>query len=126
MIDRPETLVSIDPALLANCEEKRYVIVHCRNFTGGGAIRIWESTYLQDANGHRAKLLFAIGISTYPHWCFIEKANGYSYFTLIFESLPAVRAPFRLIEDIPEPGGFYSASTARNQSDVYHIELFCN
>lgn len=126
MITRTETSVTIDPALLADCEEKRYIIVHCRNFTGGGAVRIWKSTYLRDANGAKAKMLFALGITEYPHWCFIERANGYSYFTLIFESLPAVKAPFQLIEDIPEAGGFYSASTARNNADVYHIELFCD
>jgi hypothetical protein len=117
--------VEIDPALLREYEEKKYTIIHCRVRSGGGPVRIWKSTRLEDSSGGQAALLFPIGLSLYPNWSFIERPDGYSYFTLIFESLPKKKVPFLLVEDIPEPGGFYSPLLERKDSEVYHTELFC-
>lgn len=117
--------IDIEFELLKDYKEKRYTIVHCRNKSGGGALRIWKTTHLQDVHHGKAQLLFALGISLFPHWSFIEKADGYSYFTLIFEALPSRKAPFILVEDIPEPGGFFSARMDRNKTEIYHAELHC-
>lgn len=117
--------VEIDPALLKEYEEKKYTIMHCRVRSYGGPIRIWKSTWLKDTASGRAALLFPIGISLYPNWSFLERPDGYSYFTLIFESLPNKKLPFLLLEDIPEPGGFYSPTLERKDSEVYYTELFC-
>jgi hypothetical protein len=117
--------VEIEPALLREYEEKKYTIIHCRVRSGGGPVRIWKSTRLEDSLGGEAALLFPIGLSLYPNWSFIERPDGYSYFTLIFESLPKKKVPFVLIEDIPQPGGFYSPRLERRDSEVYHTELFC-
>jgi hypothetical protein len=117
--------VEIDAALLKEYEEKRYIIIHCRVRSYGSPIRIWKSTRLEDTLRGRAVLLFPIGISLYPNWSFLERPDGYSYFTLIFESLPKKKAPFLLLEDIPEPGGFYSPRLERKDSEMYYTELFC-
>ncbi len=117
--------VEIAAALLKEYEEKRYTIIHCRVRSFGGPIRIWKSTRLEDTSRGQAALLFPIGISLYPNWSFLERSDGYSYFTLIFESLPKKKLPFLLLEDIPEPGGFYSQKLERKDSEVYYTELFC-
>jgi len=118
----PETF--IDPQLLEQLEEERSIIVHCKIFSGGDFLRIWKTTYLTQQNGsERASLLFALQISIAPQWCFIERADGWSYFTLIFETLPKYVRSFALQEVIPEPGGFYSALIQRNKTDVYEATL---
>ena len=115
--------IDIDPSLLAEYHEKKYTIVHCRVLSGGGPVRIWKTTRLEDIRGGRAALIFAMGVSVYPHWSLIERADGYSYFTLIFEALPTEKAPFILLEDIPEPSGFFSPQLLRKNSEVYNTEL---
>jgi hypothetical protein len=37
--------------------------------------------------------------------------------------LPKKCTVFDLIEEIPEPGGFYIPNIQRNNSDVYHLEI---
>lgn len=119
-----KTSIEIDEALLAACEEKKHTIVHCKVQSYGGPVRVWKTTRLEDIRGGRAALLFALGVSVYPNWSYIERADGYSYFTLIFEALPAEKAPFILLEDIPEPSGFFSPQLLRQNSEVYNTELF--
>lgn len=120
----PETF--IEPQLLQETEEERGIIVHCKILSNGDFLRIWKSTYLIELNGSaRASLQFALDISVAPEWCFIERADGYSYFTLIFQTLPKPVSSFVLQEVIPEPGGFTSATIQRNQTDVYQAILTC-
>jgi hypothetical protein len=116
----------IEPSLLQQIEEERCIIVHCKILSYGGFVRVWKSTFLIEQNGtSRANLLFALDICVAPEWCYLEKEDGFSYFTLIFETLPKRVSAFVLQEVIPEPGGFISPLIQRNQTDVYQTILTC-
>ena len=116
-----ETLTSIDPSVL----EDSYVYVHCYfpNKAKDMLIRIWSSTYLIDkSSGNRSKLVHAENISFAPVWTQIPDGADYS-FLLIFSALPKSCQQFDLLEDIPQPGGFFIENISRNQTDVYHVNL---
>jgi hypothetical protein len=116
-----ETLTSID----ADTLEDSFVYVHCyfRNSSRDMLIRIWKTTYLVDkASGSRSKLVHAENISIAPVWTQIPDNVRYS-FLLIFTALPRSCQQFDLLEDIPQAGGFFIEGIARNQIDVYHIDL---
>lgn len=115
-----DTLTAIDVSIL----EDSFVYVHCyfKNSAKDMLIRIWRSTYLVDkSSGSRSKLVHAENISFAPIWTQIPGAN-YS-FLLIFNALPKSCQLFDLLEDIPQAGGFFVEGIARNQTDVYHIDL---
>jgi hypothetical protein len=116
-----ETLVSIDP----NTLEDSYVYVHCYydNPYQNMLIRVWRTTYLIDTeSASRAKLIHAENISFAPVWTQIPDGITYS-FLLIFTGLPKSCRQFDLIEDIPQAGGFEIRNIARNETDVYHVNL---
>lgn len=116
-----ETLTSIDPDTL----EDSFVYVHCyfRNYSKDMLIRIWKTTYLIDkASGSRSRLVHVENISLAPVWTQIPDNVKYS-FLLIFSALPRSCQQFDLLEDIPQPGGFFIEGITRNQTDVYHIDL---
>jgi hypothetical protein len=116
-----ETLTAIAPSTL----EDSFVYVHCHYHNNGQdmLIRIWNTTYLVDkASGSRSKLLHAENISFAPTWTQIPNRGDYS-FLLVFEGLSKGCKIFDLIEDIPQPGGFEVRSIARNEKDVYHINI---
>ena len=116
-----KTKTEIDPALLAEAEEKGQIIVHCLlNFHRRA--RIWRSTFLIDAEtGKRARLLHAENITFYPEWK--DFSNDNPCFTLIFESLPKSCKRFHLHEIIPEPAGWLVKNITRKKSDVYRVHL---
>lgn len=99
--------------------EDRSTIIHCliRHATG---IRIWPSTFLVQENGTRKKMLFAYNITQHPQYTWVD--NGH-IFTLVFEGLDKSCSQFHLLEDIPEPGGFYRENIQRNKTDVYTVEV---
>lgn len=105
-------------------EEEGQTIVHCYN-SFEGLQRIWPSTILIDNLGNEYKLIHAEGISIAPNWCMPKLAgNGLKTFTLIFENLAKAASSFRLEEQIPEPGGFYTKDIPVNQTGVYHVQIF--
>jgi len=57
-----------------------------------------------------------------PVWTAIPDGKTFS-FLLIFGSLPKSCRVFDLVEEIEQPGGFEVRNIARNESDVYHVEL---
>jgi hypothetical protein len=86
-------------------------------------IRIWKSTFLVDKDSMaRSQLVHAENISIAPQWTQIPDGVTYN-FLLIFSALPKSCRTFDLVEDIPQPGGFHVANIARNDTDVYHIDL---
>lgn len=116
-----DTLQAIDAETL----EDSYVYVHCyfQNKHKDMLIRIWRTTYLVDrSSGARSRLVHAENISFAPVWTQIPDGKTYS-FLLIFSALPKSCKLFDLIEDIPQAGGFFIENIARNQTDVYHIDL---
>ena len=116
-----ETLTSIEPTIL----EDSFVYVHCyfKNQYKDMLIRIWKSTFLIDkGSSARSKLVHAENISLAPVWTQIPDGISYS-FLLIFSSLPKSCQQFDLLEDIPQPGGFFVEGISRNEKDVYHIDL---
>lgn len=116
-----ETLTSIDPQTL----EDSYVYVHCyfKNAYKDMLIRIWRTTFLIDkGSSHRSALVHAENISFAPVWTQIPDNKTYT-FLLIFSGLPKSCLSFDLVEDIPQPGGFFIQDIQRNQTDVYHIDI---
>lgn len=120
----------LDPDFLEKTEAyphlEQQVVVHCRfrhSVFYFPQVRIWPSTFLipKDSSS-TSRLLQTFNISFYPEWTEI-KPHKIHEFTLIFEGLPKDCTAFDLVEEIPEPGGFYVVGIARNPSDVYHIEL---
>lgn len=127
-IARPE--VELDEQtqqkLKEETSEEKQVIVHCSfscppDFPQ--LIRIWKTTFLVDKHSdHRSPLLFWDNITVYPAWTPVEAGRTY-VFTLIFGGLPSSCILFDFLEDIPQNGGFFVPSIARNKSDVYHITI---
>jgi hypothetical protein len=116
-----ETLTRIDPATL----EDSFVYVHCyfHNTSKDMLIRIWKTTFLLDkGSGSRSQLVHAENISIAPVWTQIPNQGTYS-FLLIFNGLPKSCQLFDLVEDIPQPGGFFFQDIARNETDVYHVNI---
>lgn len=105
---------------------EQQVVLHCRFEHGvfySPEIRIWPSTFLKPRYSTEvSRLLHAFNISFYPEWKKIQAGKTHE-FTLIFEGLPKGCTSFDLVEEIPEPGGFYIQDITRNLSDVYHIEV---
>lgn len=101
------------------------VVVHC-SFKAQAQlnmIRVWPSTVLVDHHsGHRSEMLHRENISLYPFWTMVTTGDTHR-FTLVFAGLPKSCTVFDFWEDIPEPGGFEIKGIARNQTDVYHIDL---
>lgn len=120
-----DTELAIDQELLTAVDEAGQVIVHasitCR--ASWELVRIWKSTFLIDrASGFQSRLLQASNISIAPNWTPIVQGQTIR-FTLVFEALPKTCTAFDFAEIIPEPGGFFIENIARNQSDVYRIDL---
>jgi hypothetical protein len=116
-----EVLIAIDPHVL----EDSYVYVHCHfnNTADEMLIRIWRTTYLVDRNsGSRSSLVHAENITYAPQWTLVPGNNKFS-FLLIFSSLPKDCTHFDLLEDIPQSGGFFIPGIARNEKDVYHVNV---
>ncbi len=119
--------VQIDEAVqqLLQVEEESCTIVHCRIFTEEPTmIRIWPQTFLVQDTGNRCKLIRAFNISMMPDWTYFPVKSGFIRFTLVFEGLDKQCRSFELLEDIQEPGAFYSNPIIRNNSDVYQAEVF--
>lgn len=116
-----EVLTSIDTSML----DDSYVYVHC-HFQNEGLemlIRIWRTTFLIDrGSGARSGLVHAENISYAPLWTLIPDKKLYT-FLLIFSSLPKGCVQFDLVEEIPQPGGFFVSNIQRNEKDVYHIHV---
>lgn len=120
--------VEIDAAIkeMVKHQEERFTIVHCRFYTEvPTGIRIWPSTFLNEDNGRKVKLIKAFNISMSPHWTHHFIFNDFIRFTLIFEGLSKACKTFNLHEEIEEPLAFYSRAISRNNTDVYTTEVFC-
>lgn len=116
-----KVFTSIDPLTL----DDSYIYVHCyfRNKWENMLIRIWKTTYLVDSvSGTRSKLVHAENITFAPVWTRIPDGQPYT-FLLIFSGLPKSCKQFDLVEEIPEPGGFFIQNISRNTTDVYHIDV---
>ena len=122
---RPDIDVELVTHIDAVTLDDSYVYVHCyfRNKWENMLIRIWKTTYLLDSlSATRSKLVHAENISYAPIWTRIPDGQQYS-FLLIFSGLPKSCKQFDLLEEIPEPGGFFIQNISRNEKDVYHIDV---
>jgi hypothetical protein len=123
-IARPKIEIDMAIQQLILHQYERMTIVHCNIYTPEPTgVRIWPTTFLVQEDGTRSKLLHAFNISFYPNWTLHDVYDQNIRFTLVFEGLKGSCNQFFLLEDIPEPGGFYSAAVARNETDVYETEL---
>ncbi|MBC7887581.1 MAG: hypothetical protein H7Z13_06810 [Ferruginibacter sp.] len=121
--------VEIDDALkeLVAQQTEECTIVHCRYFTDEPAgVRIWPSTFLVEDRGRRCKLIKNFNISIMPQWTYHIIENEFIRFTLVFEALGRECLFFHLLEDIPQPFGFYTKKVLKNSSGVYTVEVFCS
>lgn len=114
-----KTDISFDVAEQTSVEKS--TIVHCVFNEPWGLIRIWPTTLLSQNCGGYKKLLHAYNIAAHPHWKYVEYNH---VFTLVFEGLDSACTQFDLVEDIPEPGGFYISNIRRNETDVYFLDLY--
>lgn len=105
-------------------EVERQTIVHCSHFMNpGDGIRVWRTTFLiESPSGKKRKLLHAENITMHPTWTVADK-SGFHRFTLYFEGLSKTCSSFDLVEEIPQPGGFFIKDIIRNNSDVYKVEI---
>ncbi len=125
-IARPQ--VEIDDAVkeLVGHQTEECTIVHCRHFTNEPTgVRIWPTTFLVEDGGRRCKLIKNLNISIMPEWTFHLVENEFIRFTLVFEALSKGCRFFHLLEDIPQPYGFYSKKVQKNSTGVYTVEVFC-
>jgi hypothetical protein len=116
-----EVLASIHPELMNDS----FVYVHCHfmNEWKDMLIRIWRTTFLVDAaSSARSQLIHAENISLAPQWTLIPDNQPFT-FLLIFSALPKSCKQFDLIEEISQPGGFLVKAIARNETDVYHVDI---
>ncbi len=124
---KPKT--KIDEAIKYDVQQivdaEQQVIVHCKYAatSEGDMIRIWKSTFLYARDSsHKSDLINTQNISIYPSWTLVESSKPF-YFTLIFSGLPRSCTSFDLIENIPEPGGFFVENISRNNLDVYNVDI---
>jgi hypothetical protein len=106
--------------------EDSFVYVHCHfeNKWQDMLIRIWKTSYLIDhSSEHRSKLVHVENISYAPQWTLVPNYGDYN-FLLIFTSLPKSCTSFDLLEQISMPGGFHIKDIVRNETDVYHVNVF--
>jgi hypothetical protein len=124
-ITKPEIDVEALARIESNTLDDSFVYVHCyfKNKWENMLIRIWKTTFLVDRfSATRSKLIHVENISMAPVWTQIPDGGVYS-FLLIFSGLPKSCKQFDLLEEIPEPGGFFIQNISRNETDVYHIDV---
>lgn len=105
--------------------EEGCVYVHCRCVNRGDdlLVRIWKTTYLADHHSSaKPQLLHAENITIAPQWLLVPKGSTHT-FLLVFGALPKACTQFDLIEEIAQAGGFEIRDIARNETDVYHIDI---
>lgn len=123
-ISKPKVEIDCELLTFLETEEQRTTVVHCKIYTPFPTLaRIWDTTYLLEDSGNKVLLIKAFNISVAPNWTWFIPENEFFYFTLLFEGLSRTCATFSLVEDIREPGGFFSDRILRNKSDVYLVEL---
>jgi hypothetical protein len=116
------------PQQLLNIQAEQMTILHCviKMSFRFEYLRIWPSTFLIEDTGERKKLLHAENICLMPEWMLAEADGRSRYrFTLYFEGLSKACTKFYMLEDIPEPGGFYTEEILRNDTDVYETRVNC-
>lgn len=125
-IAKPQIVIDDAVKELVAQQTEECTIVHCRYFSDEpSGVRIWPSTFLVENTGKRCKLIKNFNISIMPLWTFHVVENTFIRFTLVFEALGKTCQYFNLLEDIPQPQGFYSNKVFRNSSGVYSVEVFC-
>jgi len=119
------TLIKPEKKIREETTKEKQVIIHCAFTSSHGdiGIRIWPSTFLiaKDVS-HRSELVLAENIPLAPEWLNVP-GGSYLNFTLIFSGLPDECRVFDLVEEIPQPGGFFISNIERNGSDVYTINM---
>ncbi len=123
---KPEVELEERTAVEIAAAEDSFVYVHChfQNKWLDMLIRIWKTSYLIDHHSdHRSKLVHVENISYAPQWTLVPNDSQYN-FLLIFTSLPKSCTSFDLLEQIAMPGGFHIKDIVRNETDVYHVNVF--
>ncbi len=116
-----DILFSIHPELLN--DSYIYIHTHVKQMPEELLIRIWKSTFLIGKNVPcRSALIHAENITYAPVWTIVPKNFPY-HFLLIFGGLQKDCSVFDVVEQIPEPRGFYFGNVQRNETDVYHLDL---
>jgi len=116
-----DLLFSIRPELLN--DSYIYIHGHVHQQAQEMLIRIWHSTYLMGKGvGEKSELIHAENITYAPVWTIVPQKLKYN-FLLIFAALPKACRVFDLVEQIPQPGGFFIPNIIRNDTDVYHVNF---
>ena len=121
---RPKIKIDEEILTYLQTEEQRTTIVHCRIYSPFPTLaRIWNTTCLLEDNGNKVPLIKAFNISMAPDWTWFLPESNFFSFTLLFEGLSKECSLFQVVEEINEPGGFFSDRIQRNKTDVYQVEL---
>lgn len=119
---RPEVEINNEIKTLLKLQPENFTVLHCQLLIEPNEmIRIWPQTYLIDEHLVKKSLLKAYNISLMPQWSLPNRKNGFAQFTLLFEGLNKNCRNFYMLEDITEPGAFYSNTLLRNFTDVYQV-----
>ncbi|MEO6670762.1 MAG: hypothetical protein ABIN36_14870 [Ferruginibacter sp.] len=123
-IARPQVVIDEAVKELIQHQLEKCTIVHCRLYaTEDTMLRIWPSTFLIEDDGSKRKLIKEFNISLAPNWTLYPTGSSYACFTLLFEGLSKTCESFHLLEEISEPGGFYTDVILRNRTDVYVADI---
>ena len=123
-ISKPQISIDADIMQLAFENEEKGTIVHCElSISEESLLRIWPGTFLIQDNGNRSRLIKAFNISIMPEWTLHPAGSQKARFTLVFQGLSDGCKHFKLIEEISEPGGFYSERIERNNTGVYQVNI---
>jgi hypothetical protein len=125
IIAKPEVDLKVFEAIHPEWLNDSFVYVHCHfeNATRNMFIRIWPTTFLLDAvSNARSRLVHAENITLAPQWTMLPDSQAYA-FLLIFEALPKSCRQFDLVEEVNQPGRFIVLNIARNETDVYHVNI---
>jgi len=114
-------------ATKTNTEEMGQVVLHfstTQPVQDEFMIRIWPTTYLYDQHSsHISEIVHIENITYYPVWSYCPPGSSAS-FTLIFSGLPRSCTTFDFIEHCTnQAGAFEVRNIARNDQDVYHLDL---
>lgn len=125
VIIQPHIAPELLEALRLQMDAERQVIVHVQMIRSifPNKCRVWPEICLSDqASDSRSPLLHAENISLYPQWTHVPPLTPYG-FTLLFAALPATCTRFDLLEEIPEPGGFFIRNIERKPEDIYLLTI---
>lgn len=129
ILDKPKVKISesLKALIKERTEEMGQVVLHISMKSISSQdflIRIWPTSYLYDqGSDHASDLIHIENITYYPTWYLCPSGKPVN-FTLVFSGLPKKCTTFDFVEHCTNQGGAFEVrNIARNNSDVYYLEV---